>query len=100
MKEKQLDELAGVSERLRAHRRRLSPDGQADEDVEIATRMVDTVVLFADHGKVPEELLNSLGHQVRGSAPSEAEAGPRGGRAGPRSGLGGTRRGQPTQRTW
>lgn len=62
---KELDNLAALGERLAVHRRRLGLEGTPDEDVETAQCIVSTLVLFADHGKVPEPLQEAIGHQMR-----------------------------------
>ena len=99
-KEKQLDELAGVGERLRAHRRRLDLPRAVDEDVEIAEAIIGTIVLLYDGAEVPERLQNAIAHQIRAVRRQRQRPDPVEVVRGPRSGLGGTRRGQPTQRTW
>ena len=87
MTEREMDLLAGIGERLGA---RLLDDAE-DEDMETAQAVINTLVLFADHGKVPEPLLDAIAHQIRSTA---AKHGRR-----LMSGLGGTRRGQATTRT-
>ena len=65
MTEKQKDDLASLGGRLEVHRKRVKLPRAVDEDVEIARAIVSTLVLFTDHGKVPEALQHAIAHQIK-----------------------------------
>ena len=64
MTEKELDQLAGIGERLGVLRRRLGLTGQEGEDMRIAAHIVNTLVLFADGGALADKLGNAVANQI------------------------------------
>ena len=69
MTEKQKDKLAGLTERLDALVRRNPKLADMDvETIHTVSEIVSTLVLWMDHGKVPEKLLTAIARKIDGIA--------------------------------